>query len=531
MTQPNYPGMYAQQPVAMPQATAMSRPMNGSYMPQSQPMAMGGYMGGYMGGMAQPTAQPMAQPMPQPMMQPMAQPMMQPQAQPMMKPQAHSMVMGMGGGQPGMPPIEGKYVDTEFPPVHASIFGPPGSPPLHTNVMGPTDGGRSIEWRRVGSFATKLFNSVHPNDIAQGTMGDCWLLAAISALAEDPARVHTLFKEQEISSNGQYSVRIYNMASKTWHWVTIDDYIPFNTRNNQPLFSKPNGDEAWVLLLEKALAKWFGNFGQLDGGSYGGTLPFMFLTSCGPCQVFAQRKKKAKLWDVNNFSVSQVSLPNPRNKQSAEQPIGECNGDQAFQYVKFADDNQHLMSAWTQKPPDSAAGTGASGEVIGSDGVVQGHAYAIVSADLYQSDKGEPWRIVQIRNPWGGVPNAEWNGELSDNWPGWAHHPRLKQTLGIDMAQADGLFYMRWEDFCRRFSHFSIAPDTWATEHGTLKYCKQETSLARGLTTGPPPDVKRYQSSRRGGSLQNSAAPGSTLMPPRPAGFGKKGKKKKERCC
>jgi len=49
--------------------------------------------------------------------------------------------------------------------------------------------------------------------------------------------------------------------------VVVDDYIPC-TKNGQPLFSKPVGNELWVMLLEKAWCKVFGSYIVVEGFSY-----------------------------------------------------------------------------------------------------------------------------------------------------------------------------------------------------------------------------------------------------------------------
>ena len=46
--------------------------------------------------------------------------------------------------------------------------------------------------------------------------------------------------------------------------VVIDNYIP--TKNHEPCFSKANGNELWVILLEKAWAKVRGNYLNTEGG-------------------------------------------------------------------------------------------------------------------------------------------------------------------------------------------------------------------------------------------------------------------------
>ena len=50
-----------------------------------------------------------------------------------------------------------------------------------------------------------------------------------------------------------------------WQEVTVDDYFPCYEEGG-PVFSRANGNELWVLLLEKAYAKLCGNYYTLRGG-------------------------------------------------------------------------------------------------------------------------------------------------------------------------------------------------------------------------------------------------------------------------
>ena len=49
-----------------------------------------------------------------------------------------------------------------------------------------------------------------------------------------------------------------------WKEVVVDDFIP--CYKGDPAFSKANGNELWVILLEKAWAKLHGSYARVEGG-------------------------------------------------------------------------------------------------------------------------------------------------------------------------------------------------------------------------------------------------------------------------
>jgi len=78
-------------------------------------------------------------------------------------------------------------------------------------------------------------------------------------------------------------------------------------------------------------------------------------------------------------------------------------------------------------------------------------------------DDGVVQRCVQLRNPWGANPAAEYKGELADTWPGWTQYPRMKAELLGDGGKLDGMFWMTYENFRERYSDCGIVPKAMET--------------------------------------------------------------------
>ena len=59
----------------------------------------------------------------------------------------------------------------------------------------------------------------------QGELGDCWLIAAASVVAQDPERIKEVFLTDELNSQGVYALKLYMMGIPVT--VTVDDYLLF----------------------------------------------------------------------------------------------------------------------------------------------------------------------------------------------------------------------------------------------------------------------------------------------------------------
>jgi len=352
-----------------------------------------------------------------------------------------------------------------------------------------------------------LFKNVHPNDIAQGILGDCWLLAAMAGVAEFEGAIFNLFQDKQKQDSGKYTINIFNPELSQWDCVTIDDRVPCHSNNNEPLMTKPQDSEMWVLLLEKAFAKWFGSYAQIQGAYC--MVAFMLLLDCrSPCTVFTQSMNGQPPFNDNVYHEVDAKLRKAKDRNSVGlAPRGQLSSAQVWERLKTADASNHVMAAWTSKDPEVATGRGASGEVIASDGIVKGHAYSLISAkEVVRDDSpGVYQRVVQLRNPWGANPAAEYKGELADDWPGWSSNPRMKAELLGTAGKLDGMFWMTFENFCKRYSDCGIVPKEMEVykvgkinDHSTAgKHAKRAAGAPSAVFAAPPPAATPQSTSKK----------------------------------
>lgn len=157
-----------------------------------------------------------------------------------------------------------KFSDSDFPPERPSLSKDWSS--LDANTQ---EKWKNFVWLRPEQIFKEeyriFFDEVEPNDIKQGQLGDCYLLSSLSSLAERPHLVKKIFHEHEVNEYGIYGLW-FNVDGE-WKLILIDDYFPCNSKSKTPAFSKGNGNELWVLLIEKAYAKMYGSYEIIEGGN------------------------------------------------------------------------------------------------------------------------------------------------------------------------------------------------------------------------------------------------------------------------
>ena len=107
---------------------------------------------------------------------------------------------------------------------------------------------------------------ITPDDSIQAGLGDCWLIATMASIAEDPDRIKDIFLVEETNEVGVYAFQMYLLGMPVT--ITIDDYLPYNQWGEDLKYSQYSEDSAvWTPLLEKAAAKYLGNFEAINGGT------------------------------------------------------------------------------------------------------------------------------------------------------------------------------------------------------------------------------------------------------------------------
>ena len=299
---------------------------------------------------------------------------------------------------------DAQFVDEEFPADPASLM--PEMDEEHAKWS-------EIQWVRASEIACLkdeggnqaiFLEDISPNDIKQGGLGDCYFLSVLSVLAEHPDRIRKLFATDQVNPQGMYGINmVKNGKAQT---VIIDDFIPCSAGDDpQPSFSKGNGAEIWVLLLEKAWAKIHGSYERIELGD--AALTFRDLTG------------------APSFTV-----------KSAD--------EDAFEKILEAVENQWALSAGTSSEPGDK-------EKLNELGLVAEHCYGVLAAMQVEDKNGNPVNLVKLRNPWG---NFEWKGAWGDNSDEWTDE--LKEQCQVNPDADDGTFWMAFDDFKNYFSYISI---------------------------------------------------------------------------
>lgn len=104
---------------------------------------------------------------------------------------------------------------------------------------------------------------------------------------------------------------------------------------------------------------------------------------------------------------------------------------------------------------------GSSVENTKSSGLVDAHAYSLISVREVKNWTGEKVRLMRVRNPWG---KKEWTGAYSDGSKLWTSF--MRKQVPEYSEQNDGCFFITFKDYCAFFYVTSICQ--YQSEHQRL---------------------------------------------------------------
>ena len=263
-----------------------------------------------------------------------------------------------------------RYTDKAFPATAKSIGA--------WKDKSEADVGKEIEWQRAVAYfeskltaeqskegvRVKLFeDGVEPKDVAQGGLGDCWLISALACMSEHEGLLRTIFKTQEFNERGKYSVRLYDGRAKKWTVVTVDDNLPLLKGSTSLLFAQPKGQELWVVLIEKAFAKFCGDYASLDGGNE--IWAFEALTG-DPVHCLLRKPEGWIRHDLAHMegAIRKIGLRKMKEVYTDEQTFG-------------------LLRTYIKQKALLTASIASDGEQKQDTGLVAGHAYSILDAKRF----------------------------------------------------------------------------------------------------------------------------------------------------
>jgi hypothetical protein len=298
--------------------------------------------------------------------------------------------------------IDELFTDSLFPPDQISI-----KPSYHKSKI-------VYDWRRISTvfpefYLKRIIKSEQEliDDIVQGDLGDCYFMSALSSFAELGTRVDNLFSEINKSKSGMYKINCFIDGIPLS--VLLDDYFP--VRNNRLCFSNIEQDSLniWPLLLEKAYAKVNSNYFNIVEGNVSEALSFL---SPAPHEIYRHKQEDLE------YSMKVYSM------------------------IKYGDKYKAIICGDINS---------ANSKLMNSIGLLENHAYSIISLHEIKNFDGETIKLLKIRNPWG---NFEWNGDWSDEDPKW--NESLKKELNFSQAKDDGFFFMAFKDYYRLFTNTYI---------------------------------------------------------------------------
>ncbi|XP_041842615.1 calpain-5-like [Melanotaenia boesemani] len=352
------------------------------------------------------------------------------------------------------------FKDPLFPASNQSLFYKRAPPP-------------DLTWKRPWEVCKdpRLFvDGISTRDLHQGSLGNCWMVAAISCLASEPSlwkKVIPDHMDQEWNPKrpdlyaGIFHFRFWRFGR--WVDVVVDDRLPVSGDGILLFCRSATPREFWSALLEKAYAKLNGCYEALEGGN---TAEALIDFTGGVSEPLA-------------LDHEALSLHSDQRKV-------------LFQTLAKVHERKSLITC-SIRPAE-----GETVESVLDCGLVRGHAYGITAVrkvrlgeKLWKTNGAPRLFMVRMRNPWG---TTDWRGAWSQGSEQWQQLSRAeREKMGLVVRDV-GEFWMDFQDFCCFFTDVMVCRLVertllWPSLHWREAQCFGEWTLAPAASEAPPSTV------------------------------------------
>ncbi|QSZ29293.1 hypothetical protein DSL72_003806 [Monilinia vaccinii-corymbosi] len=260
-----------------------------------------------------------------------------------------------------------------------------------------------------------LEDKISPSDVKQGSLGNCWLMASLTALANMENGI------QRICVEWDTEVGIYGFVfHRDGEWIIsiIDDKLYLKS----PDWDSPSVQRR---LLE-----------QTDREDV--ELEYRRTYQTGSQALFfAQCKDPDQTW-----------LPLLEKAEGVEDLTGGVTTELLSSDILDTDEFWYNEILKVNKEFLFGCSTGHLDAGYGSrDGIAESHAYVIMEARELSS--GE--RLLKLRNPWGKIKKGNWEGPWSDGSKEFT--PEAQIELNHKFGN-DSVFWISYQDLLRKYQHF-----------------------------------------------------------------------------
>lgn len=209
-------------------------------------------------------------------------------------------------------------------------------------------------------------HAISPDDVRQGSLGNCYLVAALAAVAKtDRDIIKNMVADH---GDGTYTITFHLKDGKVGVFsgnetVQIRVTNEFPMRNGKPAFAKAGdegakGPELWVMLIEKAWA--------IHQGSY--------------------EKSRGSKAEMDSDVMQYIT-----GGKSTTLYCSSTSEDRLLKAMVAANDGGHPMTASMPAKKNASEDLIKAAEAVG---LHFNHAYTVMSVDKAGSS-------IELRNPWG----------------------------------------------------------------------------------------------------------------------------------